>query len=62
VVAEFNRYNLRKLTIADAETAAIVVGGNFRADKVDSFVRLLDSGFGVSARPDGNQIVLSRTR
>ena len=62
VVTEFNRYNLRKLMVGDAETAAILVGGNFRADNVDAFVRLLDSSFGVTAFPRGSEIVLRRTR
>jgi transmembrane sensor len=62
VVSEFNRYNARKLVIADAETASIVVGGNFRADNVDTFVRLLCSGFGVKAEPRGNQIILRSSR
>lgn len=60
VVAEFNRYNQRKLIVDTPETGAILVGGNFRADNVDSFVRLLDLGFGVSAHPRGNEIVLRR--
>jgi transmembrane sensor len=62
VVAEFNRYNRRKLVIADAPTAAILVGGNFRADNVETFVRLLDSGFGVTAFPHGDEIVLRRVK
>lgn len=62
VVTEFNRYNVRKLVIADVDTAAIVVGGNFRADNIDTFVRLLDTGFGVGAKINGNQIVLRRSR
>ncbi len=62
VVAEFNRYNVRKLVVGDATTANIVVGGNFRADNVDSFVRLLDLGFGVTASPHGQEIVLWRRR
>ena len=42
---------------------AIIVGGNFRADNVDGFVRLLEAGFGVRAEPqDGNVILLRRTR
>jgi transmembrane sensor len=61
VVAEFNRYNLRKLVVGDAKTAAILVGGNFRADNVDAFVRLLDSSFGVTAFQRGSAIVLRRT-
>lgn len=62
VVAEFNRYNVRKLVVGDAATANILVGGNFRADNLDSFVRLLDLGFGVTASPRGQEIVLWRRR
>ena len=62
VVTEFNRYNRQRLVVRDAETAAILVGGNFRADNVDAFVRLLDSGFGVSAFPHSGEIVLRKTR
>lgn len=62
VAVEFNRYNRQKLTIGDDETAAILVGGNFRADNVEAFVRLLDSGFGVTAFRHGEEIVLRKTR
>ncbi|HEY0945451.1 MAG TPA: FecR domain-containing protein [Opitutaceae bacterium] len=60
VVGEFNRFNSRKLVIEDAPTRGIVVGGTFRADNVDPFVRLLDVGFDISARPRGDEIVLRR--
>jgi transmembrane sensor len=62
VVAEFNRYNRQKITINDAETAAILVGGNFRADNADAFVRLLDTSFGVTAFRHENETVLRKTR
>ena len=62
VVAEFNRYNRRKLLVRDRATAAIVVGGNFRADNADGFVRLLESSFGVTARVEGDEIVLGLAR
>lgn len=62
VVAAFNRYNRAKLVVADAETAAILVGGNFRADNADAFVRLLDAGFGVSGFRIGDEITLRKTR
>ncbi len=58
VVADFNRYNRRKLVVTDEATAAILVGGNFRADNLDAFIRLLSAGFGVSAFPHGDEIVL----
>lgn len=62
IVSEFNRYNQRKLIVGDAETAAVLVGGTFRADNVDAFVRLLEISFGVSAFPHGNEIMLRKTR
>ena len=62
VVAEFNRYNRQKLVVHDANTAAILVGGTFRADNVQAFIRLLDTGFGVSAFPHGDEIILRKTR
>jgi transmembrane sensor len=58
VVAEFNRFNSRKLVIADDRTGEIRIGGTFRADNVEAFVRLLDVGFGVSAQPHGEDLVL----
>jgi transmembrane sensor len=62
VVAEFNRYNRQRLTVANDETAAILVAGNFRADNVEAFVRLLDSSFGVIAFRHEDEIVLRKTR
>lgn len=57
-VAEFNRYNTRKLVIADTRTAAVLVGGQFRYSNVDAFVRLLQQGFSIRAQERGNEIVL----
>jgi transmembrane sensor len=62
IATEFNRYNRQKITIADEETATILVGGNFRADNVDAFVRLLDDSFGVTVFHHGDEIVLRKTR
>ena len=58
-VAEFNRYNRRKLRIADAEAGALRIGGSFRWDNEDTFVRLLEAGFPVRAEATPTQIVLS---
>jgi transmembrane sensor len=60
VVAEFNRYNSRKLVIEDRETGNILVGGSFRADNVDPFVRLMELGFGVTSTSRGRDVVLRR--
>jgi transmembrane sensor len=60
-VAEFNRYNRRKLAIGDPEIAGLQVGGNFQALDVDSFVAALARSFGVAYRTnkDGT-LVLER--
>lgn len=60
IVAEFNRYNSRQLVIEDPTVAAVVIGGTFRADNVEAFVRLLDVGFGIRAQARGDDLVLQR--
>lgn len=57
--AEFNRYNQRKIVIDDAAVAELKVEGNFRANNVEAFVRLLESGFPVRASVDEDRIVLT---
>lgn len=58
VVAEFNRYNARKLVLADAQAGALRIGGSFRWDNTEGFVRLLEAGFPVRAEADAERIVL----
>ncbi len=60
VVAEFNRYNHRQLVVGDSGTGDILIGGTFRADNVEAFVRLLDIGFDIQAQTDRDRIVLLR--
>ncbi len=57
-VAEFNRYNVRKITIADPGVAVMRVEGNFRPTNVQAFVRLLESGFPIRASVSEESIVL----
>lgn len=57
-IAEFNRYNVRKIVIQDPTIAALKIEGNFRATNVEAFVRLLESGFPVRADTQGDHIVL----
>ena len=52
VVAQFNRRNVIQLVIADAELESLAVGGSFRAENVEAFVRLLESD---------NEVVIDRT-
>ncbi len=58
-VAEFNRYNRRKLVIEDPALAVIHIGGSFRSNNLDAFVRLLQDGFAIRADARGDVIVLS---
>jgi len=61
VAAEFNRFNTRKLVVADADAAALRIGGSFRWDNEDAFVRLLEAGFPIRAEQGVDHITL-RTR
>jgi transmembrane sensor len=58
-VAEFNRYNKRKIVIQDPAVASLKIEGNFRATNVEAFVRLLESGFPLRAETQSDQIVLT---
>jgi transmembrane sensor len=57
-VAEFNRYNTRKLVVADAHVGTLRIGGSFRWDNEAGFVRLLEAGFPVRAETMPGQILL----
>lgn len=59
-VQEFNRYNARKIVIADPSLDDLKVGGNFRLDNSGAFVRLMQEVFPVHAEENANRIVLSR--
>lgn len=58
VVAEFNRFNARKLVVADPAAGELRIGGSFRWDNEEGFARLLEVGFPVRADYSGAQIVL----
>lgn len=55
---ELNRYNREKVEIADPQTAAIHVGGYFRATDPEGFARALEKSFPVVAELDGGKVVL----
>jgi transmembrane sensor len=58
MVAEFNRYNRRKLVITDAVLAAQRFGGVFRPDDSAGFVRTLEVNFGVVAEQRADETIL----
>jgi transmembrane sensor len=61
VVAAFNRHNHVQLEIADPDLADLAIGASFRSNNVTAFVRLLESGFGITAERTGDRIVLRRS-
>ncbi len=62
VVTEFNLRNTTQLTLGDPETGQLRIGGTFRADNVEGFVRLLQLSFGVTAERQPNGAVVLRRR
>lgn len=58
-VAEFNRYNARRIVIEDPAVGSIRIGGNFRSTSSDAFVRLLADGFPIEAHERGEEILLT---
>jgi transmembrane sensor len=60
VAAEFNRYNERKLVIADPAVGRLRIGGYFRATDLESFVRVLQERFGIVAVREAGRTLLRR--
>jgi transmembrane sensor len=59
-VREFNRYNPRPIVIGDPSLETLRVGGNFKLDNSDAFVRLMQSVFPVQAEQRDREVVLTR--
>jgi transmembrane sensor len=58
-VAEFNRYNERKIVIEDPAAMALTIGGVVRTTNVDAFVKLLEDGYGLHAQVRPDKIILT---
>jgi transmembrane sensor len=62
-VAEFNRLNRFQIVLGEAELGSRPIGGTFRPDNVEGFVRLLETTLDVRAERRGeNETVLWRRR
>ena len=59
-IAEFNRYNTRKIVITDPTIASLRIGGRFRFTDSAAFLWLLQNGFPVNVSQDGATIRLTR--
>jgi transmembrane sensor len=60
--SEFNRYNSKKLVVADAGAAGLQIGGRFDAGNVTGFASLLQRGFGLDVRDSGDTITVASRR
>jgi transmembrane sensor len=58
--AEFNRYNARKLVVADTAAGHLTVVGTFRANDVAAFVDATQVLFGLRIVTRGDETVISR--
>jgi transmembrane sensor len=61
-VAEFNRYNERKIMIQDPALANVQLSGRFRTTNFGAFVRLLEDGFHIHAEPTADGILLTSSQ
>lgn len=59
---EFNRYNRKKLVMADPQVAKLQIGGRFDVGNVDGFAKLLERGFGLDVRDSADTITIASRR
>jgi transmembrane sensor len=57
--AEFNRYNLKQLVVADRAAGALRLGGYFQQSDVEGFARALRSSFDVQVTDTGRAITIA---
>ena len=60
VASEFNRYNSKKIIIADAAVGNLMIFGTFRTQDVDRFTRVTQKALGLNVKDEGDQILISR--
>jgi len=58
-VAEFNRYNSRRMVVADPAIRDLRLGGYFDVQDIDGFIRVLATAFAVDSTVRGNEILLT---
>ncbi len=57
---EVNRYSRKKLVIADAGAAHLMIGGTFSASNVDSIAEAAKAFFGLRVEDRGDRLVISK--
>jgi len=58
--AEFNRYNSKKIIIADPVAAHFTIGATFPTNDVEAFTRVAKEVFALRVEDNGKEIVISR--
>lgn len=58
VADQFNRYNQRKIHV-EGPAGSLRVGGSFKADNVDAFTTVLESGYGLKVQRHAGEIIIS---
>ncbi len=58
--AEFNRYNDRKIVVADSATARLTIDGTFPVNDAANFTNLAQAILGLHVEYQGNETVISR--
>ena len=61
-LAEFNRHNKRQIVLGEVGLAAVPIGGSFRVDDIDGFVRLLEVTLGLRGEQGLDKVILSRAK
>lgn len=59
-VRQFNQVNRQQLVLDDATLGDLRIGGTFRPDNVEAFVRLLEATFGLKAEKRGDYEIVVR--
>lgn len=57
--AEFNRYNRKKLVIADPKVAGLTIGGTFQTTNIHQLTQLARDIFGLTVEDRGQEIIIS---
>ena len=58
-IAEFNRYNTKKIVLADPSLADLRVAGSFKSGSTAAFVHLLEQGFPIRVEDRDDRFVLA---
>lgn len=60
-IAEFNRYNSRQMVLGEPQLATLRIGGSFTTTDPTAFLAALERIFGIRARAQASQLILSKS-